>query len=271
MHFALLMESLGIAPNASLQGYQIDSMLEMLHWFMLVLFVGWGTFYFYTLWRFQKAKNPVANYVGTTSHLPTKLEGGVLVLEVVLLLAFAAPIWGSRVTNFPTGSDVVHLRAVGQQFLWNFQYTGPDGTFGRRDLDLVSASNQLGIDRKDQAAKDDLVCVGELHLPVNHPCIVDVMSKDVIHDFCIPNMRVAQDAIPGSVIPTWFTPIKTGTYDVVCAQLCGNNHSAMRATLVVDTEEDYKKWFNETAKLSGATIVDGKPVEPASAGLVATH
>ncbi|MEJ0000242.1 MAG: hypothetical protein WDO13_14390 [Verrucomicrobiota bacterium] len=271
MHFALLMEALGIAENASLHGYAIDSMLEMLHWFMLLLFVGWGSFYAYTLWRFQQSKSPSANYVGTTSHLPTKLEGGVLVLEVALLMAFAAPIWANRVDQFPTGPDVVHLRAVGQQFLWNFEYTGSDGKFGRRDIRLVTTSNQLGLDRTDPDAHDDLTCVGEFHLPVNKPCIIDVMSKDVIHDFCIPNMRSAQDAIPGAVIPMWFIPVKTGTYEVVCAQLCGNNHSLMKATLVVDNEADYKKWFNETAKLSGATVVDGKPVDAAAASLAASH
>jgi cytochrome c oxidase subunit 2 len=76
-------------------------------------------------------------------------------------------------------------------------------------------------------------------------------------------MRAAQDAIPGSIIPMWFVPIKTGTYEIVCAQLCGNGHSAMRATLVVDTEADYQKWFKDTAKLSGATVVAGQPVAPA--------
>ena len=270
MTFALLIESLGITPNASLHGYAIDSMLEMLHWFMFILFVGWASFYFYTLWRFQAKKNPKANYVGTTSHLPTKLEGGVLVLEVVLLMSFAAPIWANRVDEFPTGPDVTHLRAVGQQFQWNFQYTGADGEFGKRDIKLVSPSNQLGLDRSDKAAADDLVAVNEMHTPVNKPCIVDVMSKDVIHDFCIPNMRVAQDAIPGAVIPLWFIPVKTGTYEIVCAQLCGNQHSAMRGILVVDSEADYKKWFDETAKLSGATVVDGQPVARDSS-LVANH
>ena len=264
MHFALLMEALGIAPNASLHGYAIDSMLEMLHWFMLILFVGWGSFYFYTLWAFHQSKNPRASYVGTSSHLPTKLEGGVLVFEIVLLMAFAAPIWANRAGQFPTGPDVVHLRAVGQQFLWNFQYTGPDGVFGARKPELVSGSNGLGLDRKDPAAADDLSCVNELHLPVNKPCIIDIMSKDVIHDFCIPNMREAQDAIPGSVIPMWFVPVKTGTYEVVCAQLCGSNHSAMKATLIVEDQAAYDKWFKETAKLSGATVVDGKPVDAAA-------
>jgi cytochrome c oxidase subunit II len=274
MTFALLMESLGIAPNASLHGYAIDSMLEMLHWFMLILFVGWGSFYFYTLWRFQAKKHPKANYVGTTSHLPTKLEGGVLVLEVVLLMAFAAPIWANRVSQFPTGPDVTHLRAVGQQFQWDLQYSGPDGKLGHREMSLVTGSNPVGLDRKDPDAADDLTTVGEMHLPVNQPCIVDVMSKDVIHDFCIPNMRVAQDAIPGAIIPLWFIPVKTGTYEIVCAQLCGNNHSAMKGTLVVESEADYKKWFDETAKLSGAKVVDGKPVTPEASpasSLVASH
>ena len=274
MHFALLMEALGIAPNASQHGYVIDNMLEMLHWFMLVLFVGWGSFYFYTIWRFHKSRHPKANYFGATSHLPTKLEGGVLVLEVVLLMSFAAPIWANRVDAWPTGPGVVHLSAVGQQFLWTFDYYGPDGKPGHRDIKLVSTSNQIGIDRKDPDAFDDLVTMNEMHVPVNHPCIVDVSSKDVIHDFCIPNMRVAQDAIPGTIIPLWFVPIKTGTYEIVCAQLCGPNHAYMKATLVVETEDKYKKWFSETAKLSGATVVDGQPVAPDSAiapSVAATH
>jgi cytochrome c oxidase subunit 2 len=269
MTFALLIEALGITPNASQHGYVIDNMLELLHWFMLVLFVGWGSFYAYTLWRFHKSKNPTASYVGATSHLPTKLEGGVLVLEVVLLMSFAAPIWANRVDDWPTGPDVIHIGAVGQQFLWNFDYYGPSGKPGKRDPSLISASNQLGIDRKDPSAFSDLVASNEMHLPVNRPCIVDVSSKDVIHDFCVPNMRIAQDAIPGSIIPLWFIPVKTGTYEIVCAQLCGSNHAYMKGTLVVESEEKYKKWFTETAKLSGATVVDGKPVTPAPASSVA--
>ncbi|MCE0496545.1 MAG: hypothetical protein LV481_01175 [Methylacidiphilales bacterium] len=262
MTFALLIEALGIAPNASQHGYTIDSMLEMLHWFMLILFVGWGSFFAYTLWRFHHKKSPKANYVGATSHLPTKLEGGVLVLEVILLMAFAAPIWASRVASWPSGPDVIHVRAVGEQFLWNFQYSGADGKFGRLDIHLISPSNSLGIDRTDPDAFDDVVTRGEMHVPIDHPIVVDVMSKDVIHDFCIPNMRVAQDAIPGSSIPTWFVPVKAGTYEIVCAQLCGNGHSSMKATLVVESESAYRKWFDQMAKLSGAKVIDGQPVTP---------
>jgi cytochrome c oxidase subunit 2 len=261
--FALLIEAMEITPNASQHGYVIDNMLELLFWFMFVLFVGWASFLAYTLWRFHESKHPKASYVGATSHLPTKLEGGVLVLEVVLLMSFAAPIWATRVDDWPTGPDVIHISAVGQQFLWNFDYFGADGKQGKRDITKVSGTNSLGIDRSDPSAFDDLVISNEMHLPVNRPCIVEVGSKDVIHDFCIPNMRIAQDAIPGSIIPLWFMPVKEGTYEIVCAQLCGSNHAYMKGTLVVESEEKYKKWFTETAKLSGATVVDGKPVSPA--------
>jgi len=256
MTFALLIEALGITPNAAEHGFAMDSMLEMLHWFMLVLFVGWGSFYFYTLWRFQKRKNPKASYVGATSHLPTKLEGGVLVLEVVLLLSFAAPIWANRIAEFPTGPDVIHIRAVGEQFLWNFHYPGPDGKFGRANIKFVNTGNSLGLDPTDPDGQDDITTRNSMHIPVNKPCIVDVSSKDVIHNFCIPNMRSAQDAIPGTVIPLWFVPIKTGTYDIVCAQLCGNGHSSMRAELVVDTEADYKKWFDGVSALTHPKVAE---------------
>jgi cytochrome c oxidase subunit 2 len=133
--------------------------------------------------------------------------------------------------------------------MWNFQYAGAAGQFGRRDPHLVSSSNQLGIDWSDSANADNLVTSNELHLPVNTPCIIDVMSKDVIHDFCIPNMRTMEDAIPGAIIPLTFVPIKTGTYDVVCAQLCGSGHALMHATLVVDSEADYKKWHDDALNL----------------------
>jgi cytochrome c oxidase subunit 2 len=93
--------------------------------------------------------------------------------------------------------------------------------------------------------------LGELHVPVDRNVIVDVSSKDVIHNFALPNLRIAQDAIPGQVIPMWFKPIKTGTYDIICGQLCGLGHYAMKGTLVVDTPADYQAWLKERAQLAG--------------------
>jgi heme/copper-type cytochrome/quinol oxidase subunit 2 len=101
------------------------------------------------------------------------------------------------------------------------------------------------------AAKDDIVVLGELHVPVDRNVIIDLSSKDVIHNFCLPSMRIAQDAIPGQIIPMWFKPIKTGTFEVVCGQLCGLGHYSMKGTLVVDTPADYQAWLKERVELSG--------------------
>ena len=244
--FAIINEALGIAPNASEHGVAIDSMLEMLFWFMLLLFVTWGSFYAYMLVRFRKSQHPKALYAGAATHFPSKVEGGIAVFEVVILLSFATPLWSLRTDQFPSGPNVTHLKAVGEQFLWNFQYTGADNKFGKRNPAYVTASNPLGLDKNDPDGQDDLTTRNEMHLPVGQPAIVDVMSKDVIHDFCIPNMRSAQDAIPGSTIPLWFTPIKEGTYEIVCAQLCGSGHSSMRGVLIVESKAKYDAWYKES-------------------------
>jgi cytochrome c oxidase subunit 2 len=248
---ALIDEFLGQPPNAAEHGYQIDHILEFAHWFMGALFVGWSLFFIFVLIRFHKSRHPSADHAGVTSGISTHLEFSVVLIEAVLLLGFAIPLWAKRVNEFPPAGDAVLVHAVGQQFNWNFHLPGPDGQFGRRDIGFVTNSNPLGLDPNDPAGKDDIVTLGELHVPVNRPVIIELSSKDVIHNFCLPHMRIAGDAIPGSLIPMWFKPIKTGTYEIVCGQLCGLGHYGMKGTLVVDTPEDYQAWLKERAELAG--------------------
>jgi cytochrome c oxidase subunit II len=248
---ALINEFLGMPPNASEHGYQIDKFIEFSHWFMGSLFLGWSIFFVYVLIRFHKKRHPKANHEGVTSGISTHLEFAVVLIEAVLLLGFAIPLWAKRVNEFPKDKDAIQIHAIGQQFNWNFHLPGPDGIFGRREIDLVTNSNPIGLDPKDPASRDDLVVLGEVHVPVDRAVIVQVSSKDVIHNFCVTDMRIAQDAIPGQVIPMWFRPIKTGTYEIVCGQLCGLGHYAMKGTLVVDTPTDYQAWLKERAELAG--------------------
>jgi cytochrome c oxidase subunit 2 len=248
---ALINEFLGQPPNVSEHGYQIDHIIEFCHWFMGALFVGWSIYFIFVLWRFRRSRNPVANHEGVTSGISTHLEFAVVLIEAVLLVGFAIPLWAKRVNAFPNDKNAILVHAIGQQFNWNFHLPGPDGVFGRRDLALVSNSNPIGLDQNDPHSKDDLVLLNELHVPVDRNVVVDVSSKDVIHNFALPSMRSAQDAIPGQVIPMWFKPIKTGTYDIVCGQLCGLGHYSMKGSLVVDTPADYQAWLKERAELSG--------------------
>ncbi|MDQ6808735.1 MAG: hypothetical protein M3Z64_04840 [Verrucomicrobiota bacterium] len=259
---ALINEFLGQPPNASEHGFQIDHIIEFSHWFMAALFVGWSAFFVYVLIRFRRSRHPVANHEGVKSGISTHLEFAVVLIEAVLLVGFAIPLWAKRVNQFPESKDAVVVHAIGQQFNWNFHMPGPDGQYGRRNADLVSNSNSVGLDPNDPASKDDIVVLGELHVPVNRPVIIELSSKDVIHNFALPNMRMAQDAIPGQLIPMWFTPIKTGTYEVICGQLCGLGHYGMKGTLVVDNPEEYQAWLKERAELSGTQSASPPSARP---------
>ena len=265
LYLGLINEFLGQPPNASEEGFQIDHILEFSHWFMAALFVGWSAFFVYVLIRFRKSRHPVADHEGVKSGISTHLEFAVVLIEAVLLIGFAIPLWGKYVNDFPDDKEAILVHAIGQQFSWNFHLPGPDGQFGRRDVSLVTNSNPLGLDPENAAAKDDLVVLGTLHVPVNRPVIVETSSKDVIHNFAVPHMRASQDSIPGHIIPLWFTPIKTGEYEIVCGQLCGLGHYAMKGTLVVDTPEDYQAWLKEQEELArGAVAPPPEAVTPGS-------
>lgn len=265
----MLNKLLGLPMDASEHGINIDQMLEFVHWKILILFVGWSIFFVYVLFRFSQRRNPKANYYGAKTKVTTHLEVSVVVIEAVLLIGFAFPLWAKRVNQFPPAQDATVVRATSQQYVWNFHYPGPDGVFGRQSPFLVTAANQIGLDYSDPAAKDDFVTLNDMHVPVDRPVIVQLMSKDVIHNFALVHMRIAQDAIPGSVIPMWFTPIKTGMYEIICGQLCGLGHYAMRAVLTVDSQEDFRNWADQKVKAAldqaeQRAASETKEAEPAS-------
>jgi cytochrome c oxidase subunit 2 len=246
-----LNKSFGMVPNASEHGYLVDHMLEACHWFMTVLFVGWSCYFLYTIWRFHRTRNPKADYYGVQSKASAHLEFSVVLIEAVLLLGFALPLWGKRVTGdqFPAGDDAIRVHAVAEQFAWNFHYPGPDGLHGRKRADLISGSNPLGLDPNDPAGQDDIISKNELHLLNQKPAVIEITSKDVIHGFQIQHMRISQDAIPGSKIPVWFRPIRVGEYELICSQLCGAGHFAMRALLKVEDKAEYEAWVKEQTDL----------------------
>ena len=254
-------EWLGLPPLATTHGSSIDSLIGWTHIFMFVLFIGWGAFFAYVLVRFRKSRNPVANYHGVKSHASSYLEGGVLVVELVLLFAFSIPLWAQRVDHVPSESEALVVHLTAEQFAWNVRYPGADGKFGKTDIKLIDTQeNPLGIDRADADAKDDVTTLNQLYLPANRPIIVKLRSKDVIHSFGVPEFRVKQDAIPGLTIPVWFVANvtteemrqRTGKpefqYEIACAQLCGLGHYRMRGFVTVLSPEDFKKWYDEKIK-----------------------
>jgi cytochrome c oxidase subunit 2 len=246
-----MQELLGLPVQASAHAAEIDRMIVILHWLMLALFVGWGTFFTYTLIRFRASANPKADYQGVTSHVSSYLEIGVAVIEAVILLAFAVPAWASRVNEFPpeNGATVIHV--IAKQFEWHTVYPGPDGRFGRRDASLIDPNNAIGLDRGDPNGADDIHTINQLSLPVDTPVVAYLTTLDVIHSFGITSMRVKQDAIPGMEIPVWWEPTLVGAYEINCSQLCGLGHYRMRGFVSIMDQADFDAFLvEESARLT---------------------
>lgn len=240
-------ELLGLPVQASAHAQSIDDIIVVVHWLMAILFVGWGLFFIYTLVRFRAGANPKASHEGMHGTWSKYAEGGVLLAEILILVLMSMPAWAERVAAFPPETSSTVVRVVGEQFAWNVHYPGPDGKFGKTDLKLVSAANPLGLDRKDPAGKDDVTTINQLNLPVDKPVIVHLSSKDVIHSFALPQMRVKQDAIPGIVHNLWFTPTRTGEWEIPCSQLCGLGHYRMRGFYTIQSATDFEAWLKENA------------------------
>src|SRR3981081_3156509 len=129
-----MLNYLGMPAAASAHAGEIDQMIVLVHWLMLVLFVGWGAFFVFVLFRFRKGANPKASYTGAKGKISKGLEVAVAVIEVFLLVFYAIPAWAKRVKAFPAESEAVVVRVIAEQFAWNIHYPGPDGKFGRTSI-----------------------------------------------------------------------------------------------------------------------------------------
>ena len=184
---------------------------------------------------------------------------------ILVPIVFTGLIYWDRVRG-PAPDDAVTVMAVGAQFQWDFHYPGADGEFGRFDPTLYAIDNQIGLDETDPAAADDWVLTNQLVIPVDRPTRILMRSKDVQHALFLPNFRVKQDLVPGMTTEVWFTPVKTGSYEVACAELCGLGHYRMRAFLEVMEEADYQQWLSDNAPAPVAEVADpAEDAPPASA------
>jgi cytochrome c oxidase subunit II len=245
--------------DVSTHGAQIDQLISIIHWFMLLLFVGWGSFFVYCLIKYRARPGHTATYNPSKAFVTKWIEAAVIVFEVVVLFGFSTPVWFRYKNHPPAEKDALVVKLVSEQFAWNFHYPGRDGKFGKQSETLMSADNPIGMDPDDPDGKDDIVTVNQFHVPVNKDVIVQISSKDVIHSFNIPVLRVKQDAIPGSRIPIWFKATQTGHFELACAQLCGLGHYRMRADVLIDSPEEYAKWETENTAQQEAAPQEPQP------------
>lgn len=246
-----------LPPQASAHAAEIDLVLVLVHWLMLVLFAGWGAYFVWVLVRFRERPGVPQDHSAAADQASVPRgrpalwsEIGIVVAEGMLLVAIALPLW-FRQTTPPPASDpaAVVVRVVAEQFAWNVHYPGADGRFGETSVTLVSPSNPVGLDRSSPNGADDLVTLNDLHLPIGRPVEIRLSSKDVIHSFGVPAMRVKQDATPGLLSPVWFTPTLAGKFDIACSQLCGLGHYRMKGIITVESDSEYRAFLAAEAAL----------------------
>jgi cytochrome c oxidase subunit 2 len=180
------------------------------------------------------------------SHGNTRLEVLWTLATAVLFVGLAVvgrTAW-AKLHFMGPDPGALQVEVTGAQFEWQFRYPGPDGTFGRTDPKLISesAGNPLGLDRNEAAARDDIVAP-EIAVPVNRPIELILRTKDVIHNFAVPNLRIKQDSVPGLAVRIHFTTTTIGEYEVACMELCGLGHYKMKTTFRVLSDDDFAKWL----------------------------
>ena len=170
-----------------------------------------------------------------------------LAVAVAMFLGIDAVLAGrslgeleSRFWNYPDADPAaVRVEVTARQWAWVFRLAGPDGRFGTRD---------------------DVVTLGELHVPVGRPIYLKLHSKDVIHSLYLPAFRTKIDAVPGSTTRLWFQAREAGRFELGCAQHCGVSHYKMRGELVATPDAEWRAWVDRAVE-DGRLRYDASPSE----------
>ena len=220
----------------------IDDTIILTFWVTGAVFVAVCLFMAYCVWRYGYQKNRKAEYKPENAQLEWALTI-ITTLGVIALLAPGLIVWNKFVT---VPDDAVDIEVMAQQWFWNYRLPGKDGILGTTDIKNITDENPFGINLDDQNGYDDiLIQADDLHILNNQPVKMNLRSIDVLHDFYVPQFRAKMDMVPGVVTYYWFTPIKTGNFEILCAEYCGTGHYAMRGRVLVDEEKDYQQWLNE--------------------------
>jgi len=233
----------------------IDQTINITFWITGVVFVAIIAFMAYCIFRFHHREGRQAAYNPENKKLEWWLSVGTGV-GVAAMLAPGLVVWHQFVT---VPADATEVEVMGQQWQWSFRLPGKDGRLGTSNVRNIAPDNPMGLNRDDPYGQDDVVIdSGELHLPLGKPVKVLLRSIDVLHDFYVPEFRAKMDMVPGMVTYFWIRPIRTGTFDVLCAELCGAAHYQMRAKVVVEEEHEYRAWLEQQktfAELSAPNAV----------------
>ncbi|MAD91735.1 MAG: cytochrome-c oxidase [Gammaproteobacteria bacterium] len=211
------------------------------------VFAAVNLFMAYCIIKFRYKKNARANYEPENKKLEYWLTG-LTTIGIVAMLAPGLFVW-DKFVDVPEDAHIVE--AVGQQWHWTYRYPGEDGKLGEVDAERISKENPFGIDPEDPNGQDDIIVYNpEAHIPIDQPVKFLLRSKDVLHNFTIAQFRVKMDMVPGMTTFMWLQPTRTGRFELLCEELCGVGHFAMRGAVVVDEQKDFDSWLSKQPTFS---------------------
>lgn len=221
--------------NISTTGHLIDDLFNyttvMITFYFILVCIGLFAFSF--LYSSKRHKKPYYTYGNKKKHLIiTAFIGAAVFLSIDLnITRIASNDLINEFWNYPSSQDekVLKVQVMAQQWMWSFRLAGDDNEFG---------------------TGDDIVTNNELVIPVNTKVLFHLTSKDVIHSFFVPNVRLKIDTIPGRITRTWWEVTKTGKFDIACAEMCGTHHYLMKAGLTVLSQEEFQEWSKSSSLLA---------------------
>ena len=237
-----------IASNWS----EVDATVNITFLVTGIVFVLLNSFLAYCIIKFRYTEGGRAHYEPENKKLELWLVG-ITAIGVIAMLAPGLFVW-AKFVDIPEGAAEVEV--VAQQWRWSYRYPGNDGTFGITDVSYMSVENPFGINPEDPNGQDDvLVNDGDLRLLKDKPVKLLLRSKDVLHNFAVAQFRGKMDLVPGMVTSLWLTPIRTGEFDILCEELCGVAHFAMRGRVIVEDEPEFSNWL-ATQKTFAQTLAE---------------
>ena len=227
-------------PNISEHGDAIDRQFNFTAIVVAIAFVSSQLALAWAIVKFGRKGNERAVY----SHGNNKVEWlwTIITAGVFIIVAiFGQMVW-YRLHITPVAANAVPIEVVAQQFQWNFHYPGADQTMGKTDARYINdgSLNFIGLDPDDAAGKDDIQ-MSTLIVPLDRPVSILMRSKDVIHSFWVPALRIKQDAVPGMNVRIHFTAKQVGKYEMTCVELCGSLHYNMKTFMLVLPQEEYNE------------------------------
>jgi cytochrome c oxidase subunit 2 len=218
----------------------VDLTMDITFYVTGFVFVAVNLFMAYCVIKFRYKKGARSTYEPENKKLEYWLTG-LTAVGVAAMLTPGLFVW-AKFVDVPEEAHIVE--AVGQQWHWTYRYPGEDGKLGEVDAERISNENPFGIDPEDPNGQDDIVVYNpEAHVPLGKPVKFLLRSKDVLHNFTVAQFRVKMDLVPGMNTFMWLTPTKTGRFELLCEELCGVGHFAMRGAVVVDEQDDFDSWL----------------------------